>query len=414
MFKVHGGCSDSAFRPVELVMRLKSVGKHFRPGRQEDSHEFLRLFIDTMQKASLPTASDNNLVKIDARSKETTAVHRIFGGHLQSTVTCSSCRHVSRTFDQFLDLSLDVNKADSIAGAMKTFTTPELLSKSNRYKCEACHRLVEAHKQFSIYKTPEILTLQLKRFSVNPFTGQTNKVNKSVSFPESLDVSEWISDKHQSGEASKYKLYGVIVHEGHSCNSGHYHAFVKNSTGTWYSMNDCSVHQVSLDTVLRQRAYILFYQKQATDNVMNNNKRKAEDTDASDVVVVDIMTSNDKPVSVPVPVVKRTMEEKMVDIREASRLLNKTREQSDKNVKNQCDKSAKGTKDTKEHSTKTRASSTPTKDTNLEEVPQLFSTSQLRSSSMWHMTPVPIHDHQSTASKRIKYNFQNSWRVSKI
>ena len=41
------------------------------------------------------------LKALDVRSKDTAAIHRIFGGYLQSTVTCSTCHHVSRTFDQF-------------------------------------------------------------------------------------------------------------------------------------------------------------------------------------------------------------------------------------------------------------------------------------------------------------------------
>lgn len=58
-----------------------------------------------------------------------------------------------------------------------------------------------------------------------------------------------------------YNLYGVVVHDGMSCNSGHYYAFVKAANGIWYSMNDSSVMQVSLTTVLKQPAYILFYQR---------------------------------------------------------------------------------------------------------------------------------------------------------
>ena len=35
-----------------------------------------------------------------------------------------------------------------------------------------------------------------------------------------------------------YKLYGVLVHAGYSCNSGHYYCYVKGSNGMWYEMND--------------------------------------------------------------------------------------------------------------------------------------------------------------------------------
>lgn len=388
---------ESVIRPIELVSRIKAVGKHFRPGRQEDSHEFLRLFIDTLQRASLG-GSGVDIKALDARSKETTMIHRVFGGYLQSTVTCSSCKHVSRTFDQFLDLSLDVNKSENISSAFKVFTTPELLSKGNRYKCESCHRLVDAHKQFSIYKTPEILTIQLKRFSVNPFTGQMNKLNRPVNFPESLNISEWISDKG-SNESGQYRLYGVIVHEGHSCNSGHYHAFVRNSNDIWYSMNDCSVHQVSLDTVLRQRAYILFYQK-----VSEIKKEKESETK----IVFSAENAN-----IVTNKVKKSTEEKMAALKEASRIYTenlKGKEQEIENVEI-------------ENSSDSAASSSDLEisENSSDSVPQLVSSSassssSLRSNSMWHMTPLTesFNMHPPATSKRIKYNFSTEWRVSKL
>lgn len=386
--------SESVLRPIELVSRLKAVGKHFRPGRQEDAHEFLRLFIETLQKASLGKGAGDP-VKLDPRSKETTVVHRIFGGYLQSTVTCSACRHISRTFDQFLDLSLDVNRADSLQGALKVFTTPELLSKGNRYKCEACHRLVEAHKQFSLYKTPEIMTIQLKRFAVNPFTGQASKINRPVTFPEHLNVSEWISDKTDSG--ARYRLYGVIVHEGHSCNSGHYHAFVRSSTNVWYSMNDCSVRQVSLDTVLRQRAYILFYQK---------NSQEVETAERVPSAKANMTASDcgEKRAA-------KSMDEKMAALREASRAYINNRKLIDTSATIVPPQS-------QSQDVNIESESEPE---SIESVPDLVScdsSSELRSSSMWHMTPISDDsynpNHPTLSSKRIKYNFSTSWRVSKI
>jgi len=35
-----------------------------------------------------------------------------------------------------------------------------------------------------------------------------------------------------------YQLYGVLVHQGMSSNSGHYYCYVKGSDKMWYTMND--------------------------------------------------------------------------------------------------------------------------------------------------------------------------------
>jgi hypothetical protein len=61
----------------------------------------------------------------------------------------------------------------------------------------------------------------------------------------------------------KYSLHAVLVHEGSTTRSGHYTAFVKNSNQIWHHMDDERVRTVKSDTVLSQRAYVLFYTRNA-------------------------------------------------------------------------------------------------------------------------------------------------------
>ncbi|PJF19152.1 Peptidase C19, ubiquitin carboxyl-terminal hydrolase 2 domain-containing protein [Paramicrosporidium saccamoebae] len=239
--------------PNGTVGHLKWIAKHMRVGRQEDSHEFLRFVIEGMQKNFL---AGYDVKKMDARVKETTLIHQVFGGYLHSRVHCLTCTHTSHTFDPLLDLSLEVRQADSVSRGLQQFVRPERLSKANRYRCDHCGKLSDADKSMSIYRAPNILTVHLKRFNLTPF-GEASKINKHVEFGTELEIGAFITGPKQ--ECSDYDLYGVLVHEGQTCNSGHYHSFVKASNGFWYSMNDSSVHQVSLSTVLKQRAYLLFY-----------------------------------------------------------------------------------------------------------------------------------------------------------
>ena len=55
-----------------------------------------------------------------------------------------------------------------------------------------------------------------------------------------------------------------MVHQGGGCRSGHYFSFCKGFDGEWYDCNDDFVGRSRLDIVLRQQAYILFYQKRVT------------------------------------------------------------------------------------------------------------------------------------------------------
>lgn len=243
--------------PNGTVAHLKWIAKHMRLGRQEDSHEFLRFVIEGMQRNLL---AGLDVKGMEPRVKETTLVHQVFGGYLQSRVHCLSCNHVSSTFDPLLDLSLEVRQADTLERALAQYVRPERLAKANRYRCEHCGKLSDADKSMNIYQVPPVLTVHLKRFHMTPY-GESVKVNKHVEFPTDLDMGPFTSGSDK--DTAQYELYAVLVHEGQTCNSGHYHAFVKASNGVWYSMNDSSVHQVGLATVLKQRAYILFYTRRS-------------------------------------------------------------------------------------------------------------------------------------------------------
>lgn len=243
--------------PQTIAFNIKAIGKQFRPGRQEDAHEFLRFLLESVQKSLL------NGRKMDNKVKETSVLYRIFGGSYESSVTCLSCRHVSRIFEPWLDISLEIKNCDSLQKALKHFTTAEKLHSSNKYKCDSCKSYVEAYKQMLFERLAPILTVHLKRFTA------THKIGSFIAFPEQLDMTPFCTDtlKRQSQDSILYDLYAVLVHQGSSCVSGHYYAFVKGTNGFWYSMNDSCVSQVSLKTVLNQNAYILFYSKHQKSSV---------------------------------------------------------------------------------------------------------------------------------------------------
>ena len=56
-----------------------------------------------------------------------------------------------------------------------------------------------------------------------------------------------------------YNLYGVIVHEGQTLNSGHYVSYVKTGE-SWHRCSDEYIRSVKWSDVRQKEAYILFYQ----------------------------------------------------------------------------------------------------------------------------------------------------------
>ncbi|EFA75503.1 peptidase C19 family protein [Heterostelium album PN500] len=180
----------------------------------------------------------NNIGSLNPRESMTTVIGSIFGGYLQSQVKCSVCSYESNTFDPFMDLSVDINQADSLSKALQRFVKAEQLDGSNKYKCCKCKKLVKASKRMTIHVAPPVLTVQLKRFSFLGFHG--GKISKPVQFDPVLNLTPYMTT---STNDVVYDLYGVLVHAGSSTNSGHYYCYTKSSSGVWHGLNDESVSQ---------------------------------------------------------------------------------------------------------------------------------------------------------------------------
>lgn len=259
---VHGAGGAGAvparvLQPKELVMNIRHVSKNFRIGRQEDSHEFFRLLLDAMQRTCLRKA---HLKQESHPLASTTFIHRLFGGKLKNTLKCAKCQYVSERYDDFLDLSLEINNGiSSVKGALRHFTATETLDDSNAWKCSSCQRLSRAEKGMTIDTCPNVLVVQLKRFD-GMFGG---KIKKHIEFGTTLDLAIGMNKAavDRKRGRSRYELHAVLVHAGFSTDCGHYYAFVKGSSGQWYEMNDETVRWVSLETVLQQKAYMLFYSR---------------------------------------------------------------------------------------------------------------------------------------------------------
>ncbi|XP_032566996.1 ubiquitin carboxyl-terminal hydrolase 42-like isoform X2 [Chiroxiphia lanceolata] len=240
--------SVSAILPLAVLRGFRFIGEHFQLGREEDAHDFLCCTVNAMQRACLSASND-----LDISSQSTTIVHQIFGGFLRSRVICFSCKAISDSYEAFLDVPLDIKAASSLTAALEDFVTPERLDGENCFKCSKCEKNVAATKRFTVHCAPKVLTVCLKRFDC--FTG--GKISKVVEYPEYLDLRPYMSQA--DGEPLLYSLYAVLVHSGVSCHGGHYFCYTKASNGLWYRMDDESVELRSIDTVLRQQAYLLFY-----------------------------------------------------------------------------------------------------------------------------------------------------------
>eukprot|EP00743_Colponemidia_sp_Colp-15_P011390 GILK01012699.1.p1 GENE.GILK01012699.1~~GILK01012699.1.p1 ORF type:complete len:775 (+),score=148.68 GILK01012699.1:279-2327(+) len=254
----------SAYAPENFAKNLPRIGRQFRRGVQEDAHEFLRLVVEKIQKMAT-TGETNKLTDTPCKSpyKSYTTIDSILGGYLRSQVKCTECGFESNTFDPFMDLSLDIDRVSSLLESLNSFTKPEMLKGENKYRCSRCKKKVVARKQFTIFRNPKVLTIQLKRFKVDwdvsRFFG--GKISKHVDFPTELDLSPFISESDQDGGSVRYELTSVLIHSGLNSSSGHYFCYCKTSANTWHLFDDSTVRSATEEEVLRQKAYLLIYSK---------------------------------------------------------------------------------------------------------------------------------------------------------
>jgi ubiquitin carboxyl-terminal hydrolase 36/42 len=252
-----------------LTSSIGKIARHFVRGRQEDSHEYIRSLLDLMHVGWLKERFGEDAEKVlDPRTQETTLVYHIFGGYTCGRVICSACGHESRTYQSALDFPIEVaagrgQAVSSVAAAMRrNFVDTETLDGANKYKCGGCRSYVKAERGSKIHVSPNVLVVPVKRYQL----GRAGKITKFVEYPKTLDLEPYMSsDAPYERSAPTYDLYGVVVHLDFmgSAHSGHYVAFVKLANGAWCKCDDGAVTKTTEATALKQKAYLLFYERRA-------------------------------------------------------------------------------------------------------------------------------------------------------
>ena len=159
------------------------------------------------------------------------------------------------------------SKEITIYDCFEAFRTEEKLEKDNSWYCSKCKKNQEAFKKLEIYRAPNILIVQLKRFDCkteNVYEGLIkNKKNESlVNFPlTNLDISKFVVEEN-SRKDCVYDLCAISQHYG-LLSSGHYTAFCLNE-GEWYNFDDEKVSKIgNIKNVVSKGAYILIFRKKS-------------------------------------------------------------------------------------------------------------------------------------------------------
>lgn len=246
---------NSPLSPIGILSKLQSIGSHLGHGKEEDAHEFLRYVIDTMQSVCL---KESGAYALSPFAEETTLVGLIFGGYLLSKIKCMKCHGKTERHERMMDLTVEIQgDIGTLEEALGKFTSTEILDGENKYLCSRCKSYEKAKKKLTVLEAPNVLTIAFKRFQ----SGKYGKLNKSIRFPEVLNLGPYMSGKND--KSHEYKLYGVVVHVDvmNAAFSGHYVCYVKNLQGKWFKTNDSMVKPVELERVLSKGAYMLLYSR---------------------------------------------------------------------------------------------------------------------------------------------------------
>ncbi|XP_061592825.1 ubiquitin carboxyl-terminal hydrolase 19 isoform X2 [Cololabis saira] len=152
---------------------------------------------------------------------------------------------------------------------LNMFTRPEVLAPEEAWYCPKCQQHREASKQLLLWRLPNVLIIQLKRFSFRSFIWR-DKINDMVDFPvRNLDLSKFcIGQKDEMQQPPVYDLYAVINHYGGMI-GGHYTAYARlpsdrnsqRSDVGWRLFDDSTVTMVEESQVVTRYAYVLFYRR---------------------------------------------------------------------------------------------------------------------------------------------------------
>ena len=159
------------------------------------------------------------------------------------------------------------------------------LDEENKWYCSRCQEHVCAENATRIDRLPETLVIQLERFeytaSATGFGGYSSyggyggygsyggrrKISSLISFPlHDLDMREWLNPQScEQGEDCVYDLRAICNHSG-SSSGGHYYCFACDENSgkeEWLEYNDSSVYPLDKSSLVRDTAYVLFYQRRS-------------------------------------------------------------------------------------------------------------------------------------------------------
>ncbi len=249
---------------------IQQCGKsnvYFESFQQNDTNDFLNTYMDFLHESikrkvniTITGKPKNNYDKLKLKSIETwknffedsySYIIVNFYSQLLTLTTCTNCDYYTSNHEPIMTITLSIkDDFKNIYDCLNEFTKKEKLDVENKWICDKCKCKVQPQKEIKFWNLSDVLIFSIKAFTIN------RKIEKYIDFPEELKMDDYcINNK---GNLT-YTLSGICIHDG-SLHGGHYYAMCKDHIkNKWRIHNDTRVTDTTLENVLSQKPYCLFY-----------------------------------------------------------------------------------------------------------------------------------------------------------
>jgi hypothetical protein len=215
---------------------------------QQDAQELLGLLIEWLGSSSAPSSG---------ASGGGSTISSEVNGMMLYTRTCPDCGADAKKVETFSFLS--VQPASQLSQSLNRMCDDEPVE---GFICGKCHHTVTAMSRAQLKRLPRTLLIHLSRFGFDVSTGQRTKIDTNISFPTTLDMTQWVGAATGCSKSPKYLLEGVVNHLGTTPQRGHYTFHCRQRDDVWYSFDDADVSKLRKytgDTTASRDAYVLVY-----------------------------------------------------------------------------------------------------------------------------------------------------------
>ncbi|KAF9113243.1 ubiquitin-specific protease doa4 [Mortierella sp. AM989] len=276
--------------PTNFRYAIGGFAPQFKGTEQHDSQEFLSFLLDGLHEdlkmvpRPVPPGDDEGSEADEARMeampgyeaseiawqrylrRDNSIIVNLFQGQFKNRLCCTKCGKTSTTYNAFMYLALPIKAKVSgrhpqtLISCLNSFVEPETMDGDNAWNCPCCKKPRKATKQLTISRVPDVLLIQLKRFSSDgPFK---NKIKAMVQYPlQNLDLTKYLPQRSGGGpvEPAIFDLYAVSNHSG-EVSSGHYTACVRgDAPNSWINFDDSRVSPCDKSVAVSEHGYTLFY-----------------------------------------------------------------------------------------------------------------------------------------------------------